>query len=156
MHLPETCTPHTPFLGLPVEGVAEYGIQQRPAEELRPLFEAVLNDLTVVEFGWQQYTPFDPGSFGVRYLWVRTIEEPPAATERDLWLMEGCPSLGDTYGPNREHYRGPDRDRFERVMALHHALEEGGFDDALRQAFGDPTAVTVRRDGIRVALCDHD
>ncbi|MFD6500506.1 hypothetical protein [Streptomyces goshikiensis] len=41
-------------------------------------------------------------------------------------------------------------------MALHHALDWGGFDDVLRQAVSDPTAVTVRRDGIRVAPCDHE
>ncbi|MFI9771881.1 hypothetical protein ACIHJG_34205 [Streptomyces sp. NPDC052415] len=88
---------------------------------------------------------------------MRTVEEPPTATAQDLWLMDGgCPSLGDTYGPNREHYQGPDQGRFERVMSLHHALEKGSFNDVLRQAFGDPTAVTVRRDSIRVAACDHD
>jgi hypothetical protein len=156
MPFPDARAPYTPFLGLPVEGAAEYGTRQRPVEELRPLFEAVLHDPTVIEFGWQQYTPYDPGAFGIRYIWVRTVEEPPTATARDLWLMDGCPSLGETYGPNREHYRGPDRGRFERVMALHHALEGGSFDDVLRQAFGDPTAVTVRRDGIRIAPCDHD
>lgn len=33
---------------------------------------------------------------------------------------------------------------------------EGGFSDVLRQTFRPPTAVTVRRDSIRVAPCDHD
>ncbi|MYV40186.1 hypothetical protein GT030_15265 [Streptomyces sp. SID1328] len=157
MYFPDARAPDTPFLGLPVKGAAEYGTRQRPVEELRPQFEAVLHDPTVIEFGWQQYTPYDPGSFDICHIWVRTIEEPPAATVRDLWLVDGgCPSLGDIYGPNREHYRGQNRSRFERVMGLHDALEGGGFDDVLRQAFGDPTAVVVRRDGIHVAPCDHD
>ncbi|MER5617702.1 hypothetical protein [Streptomyces sp. NPDC002215] len=157
---------HPPFLDLPVEGVIEHPqVPQRPVEELRPLLEAVLHYPTIVEFGWQQYTPYDPGEFGIDYIWVRTAEEPPEATPRDLWLLGGgCNSLGSNWGPNPDlpgcymqlpDYEGPDRDRHDRVMALHKALEDGTFNDVLREAFGDHAAVTMRREGIHVEPCDH-
>jgi hypothetical protein len=47
------------FLGIPVEGDITAGstrVDQKPIEELQPLLQAVLDDPTIVEFGWRQGT----------------------------------------------------------------------------------------------------
>jgi hypothetical protein len=80
------------FLGIPVEGDITAGstrVDQKPIEELQPLLQAVLDDPTIVEFGWRQYTPYfndgEPCEFGVSGLWVRVtgVED-----EADAWELE--------------------------------------------------------------------
>lgn len=53
-------------------------------------------------------------------------------------------------------YAGPDQARYDRCMALYHAVDSGEFDDVLLEAFGDHAEITVRRTGIQVEYYAHD
>jgi hypothetical protein len=158
------------FLGIPVEGDITQGasrVEQKPIEELQPILQAVLDDPTIVEFGWRQYTPYfndgDPCEFDANGVWVRTAEDVDVEDHYEL-EMDGHPSLGripwavnpttEEYEP--QPYEGPDFARFDRCRELSRALERGAFDHVLIEAFGDHAAVTVRRDGIQVEFYDHD
>lgn len=158
------------FLGIPVEGDITEGdkrADQRPIEELQPLLQAVLDESTITEFGWSQYTPYfndgDACTFSVHSLWVRT----DADTDAELYDLDvdyGHPTLGKRPAAyNRETnareygaYEGPDEARHDRCHALDKAIQSGEFDDVLLDAFGDHAQVTVRRDGIQVDSYEHD
>jgi hypothetical protein len=159
------------FLGIPVEGEITQGssrVDQKPIEELQPLLQAVLDDPTVKEFGWRQYTPYfndgDPCEFGVSGLWVRLegVED-----EEDSWELEvensDHPIGHMPYTYDRETrkytnlpYEGPDEDRYYRVHALDSAIQGGAFEHVLLDAFGDHASITVRRGGIEVESYHHD
>lgn len=173
-------TEHTNFLGIPVHGVIVRGNvpkDQRPLEDLAPLLQALLDDDTIVEFGWSQYTPYfndgEPCVFGANGLWVRTVtdmagseeEEDEGVSER-LGVEYGHPSLGEMNwewrgAPGlRERvfvgYEGPDQARLERCLALNKAIESGNFDKVLLDVFGDHAEITVSRSGIQVEFYYHD
>jgi hypothetical protein len=162
------------FLGIPVQGDITPGttrVEQKPIEELQPILQAVLDDSTIVEFGWRQYTPYfndgDPCEFSAHGLWVRTTEDEGA--DEDVLEMWGHRTLGkattvwgdvDPATKRRvvvsETYEGPDRARYDRCKALEKAVEGGAFEVVLLEAFGDHAEVTVRKDGIEVEFYSHD
>lgn len=164
------------FLGIPVEGDINEGekrAHQKPIEEFQPLLQAVLDDPTITEFGWQQYTPYfndgDPCTFSVHGLWVRTDADADAGmydldldyNHASLGQMTGGEWVDDPENPGRrkkvgESYEGPDRARYDRCHALDRAIQSGAFDDVLLDAFGDHAHITVRRDGIEVETYEHD
>lgn len=162
------------FLGIPVQGDITRGetrAEQKPIEELQPILQAVLDDPTIVEFGWRQYTPYfndgEPCTFNIHGTWARTDADRDA--DEDELEMWGHRSLGKTTGGEwvddpetgrrkkvGARYEGPDQARYERVKALEAAVEGGEFYDVLLDAFGDHACVTVRRDGIEVEFYEHD
>ncbi|MFC7983854.1 hypothetical protein [Streptomyces sp. NPDC057336] len=163
------------FLGIPVQGDITPGatrVEQKPIEELQPILQAVLDDPTIVEFGWRQYTPYfndgDPCEFNAHGTWVRTTDD--ADADEDELEMWGHRSLGDVKGgewvddpdqPGRRKrvgakYEGPDESRYHRCKALEKAIEGGAFEVVLLEAFGDHAEVTVCRDGIEVEFYSHD
>ena len=167
------------FLGIPVEGYLVYGsprIPQRPLEDFGPLVQALLDDPTIVEFGWIQYTPYfndgDECIFNAHTLWVRTDNDNAEWGDRGSHYNEALalydhPSLGKRdyhyeYDVNNrpvrkdDGYTGPDVDRYDRCKALERAIEGGEFDDVLKGAFGDHADITVTNDGIRVDHYEHD
>ncbi|MGP4084148.1 hypothetical protein [Streptomyces sp. KR55] len=167
------------FLGIPVQGDITHGAtrkEQKPIEELQPILQAVLDDPTIVEFGWRQYTPYfndgEPCTFSVYGLWVRTEDDQDVVDDDDDYELEldgTHRSLGDEpyrKVPTNENgsgwkwekgpYEGPDKARYDRCHALWHALESGAFDNVLLDTFGDHARVTVRRDGIEVEFYQHD
>ncbi|MEV0455923.1 hypothetical protein [Catellatospora methionotrophica] len=164
---------HTSFLGIPVEGeiTRSARVPQRPLSELRPLLTAVLDDDEVVEFGWQQYTPYfndgDTCVFDAHSFWARTSAADDArADRRELEVGRYC-DIHRTLGGHRlaesgEYprpelpYEGADEERYRRVRALADAIDGGGFDDVLLEAFGDHATVTVRRSGITVEFYNHE
>jgi hypothetical protein len=164
------------FLGIPVQGDITRGsdrVEQKPIEELQPILQAVLNDPTIIEFGWRQYTPYfndgEPCEFSAHSVWVRT-ETDRDVDEYELEAAYSHPSLGQMTGgewvddPDRpgrrkkigERYEGSDQARYERCIALNHAIEGGHFEHVLLDAFGDHARVTVRRDDIEVEFYHHD
>lgn len=164
---------HTSFLGIPVEGEITRSdrMPQRPLSELRPLLTAVLDDDAVVEFGWQQYTPYfndgDTCVFDAHSFWARTTSDADAQADRRDLEVGGYAGLHRTLGGHRRAddgtypraelpYEGADEERYVRVRALADAIEGGEFDDVLLEAFGDHATVTVRRTGITVEFYDHD
>ncbi|MGC9439277.1 hypothetical protein [Streptomyces sp. WG5] len=169
------------FLGMPVSGDITQGssrVDQKPIEELAPLFQALLDDPTITRFGWTQYTPYfndgDTCEFGVHGLWVRTTAEPDGSVDEygdeyeDGYSLNVAyhPSLGKVIGhwegdwPNRTYvkdgYEGPDEDRYNRCHALDGALQSGAFDAVLLKTFEDHSMVTVRSGGIEVESYSHD
>lgn len=159
----------TNFLGIPVQGDITRGsdrVEQKPIEELQPVLQAVLDDPTIVEFGWRQYTPYfndgEPCEFGVNGTWVRTTADEDA--DEDELEMWGHRSLGKIPGHREQTigqwvndpYEGPDEARYLRCKALEKAVEGGAFEHVLLDAFGDHANITVRRDGIQVEFYDHD
>ena len=170
---------HTNFLGIPIDGKiqrSEGRAAQRPRSELEPLIRALVEDDTIVEFGWQQFTPYfndgEPCVFNAYGLWVRTIsdsknEDEDEDEDEDLSVeFAHHPSLGriewEYIGqwPDRERriktYEGPDLHRLERCIALDDAIQSGAFDDVLLDAFGDHADITIRRDGITIDFYSHD
>ncbi|MFI7096391.1 hypothetical protein [Streptomyces lydicus] len=159
------------FLGIPVRGDITAGatrVDQKPIEELRPIMQAVLDDPTIIEFGWRQYTPYfndgDPCEFSVYGLWVRTeADQGDDVDEYDLEVV-GHRTLGRVPGTWNEEtrtyergtYEGPDEARYVRVHALGGAIQGGAFEDVLLDAFGDHASITVRRTGIQVDFYEHD
>jgi hypothetical protein len=165
------------FLGIPVDGEITRGSDrkdQRPIAELQPILQAVLDDPTVTEFGWQQYTPYfndgEPCEFGVSGLWVRTTDLPSTDededADEDTYRLEVYrhPALGKrprTWNPTTRDYdeaayEGPDEARYDRCRALAKAIEGGEFENVLLDAFGDHARVTVRKTGIEIEFYDHD
>lgn len=162
------------FLGIPVIGEISEGdkrAKQRPIEDLAPLMQAVLDDPTIIEFGWTQYTPYfndgDPCVFGVSgEIWVRTTadEEVDSTYGLEVGRYGGHPSLGGierTWNEERRtylmgRYAGSDEARYLRCMALNAAIEGGEFLDVLLDAFGDHAEITVRKEGINVGFYSHD
>lgn len=171
------------FLGILVEGDIvrrDPKIKQRPLEEFAPILQAVLDDESIVEFGWHQYTPHfndgDPCEFGVGSPWFRTVQNVAASKPADgeddgeddgeTWQLELCSNttLGERRRTwNREKkdweygdYVGTDAARYDRCQALKDAMGSGAFDEVLLAAFGDHAEVTVKRDGIQVDFYSHD
>lgn len=154
------------FLGIPVTGDINEGAQranQKPLEELAPCIQAILDDGHVVEFGWNQYTPYfndgEPCVFGVGETWVRTdVDDPDEETyEFDIYshpTLSGRKWNGNNYVP--APLTPWQQDLWGKFKALADALESGCFDDVLLAAFGDHAEVTVRRGGIEVETYDHD
>jgi len=159
---------------MPVSGDISEGstrVEQKPIEELAPLFQALLDDPTITEFGWRQYTPYfndgEPCEFGLHGVWVRTTAEVDTEDEYyDLYDLDVDyhPSLGrvhrewdnETRTYVNEYYEGPDEDRYNRCQALDRALQSGAFDNVLLKHFGDHAMVTVRKDGIEVEFYSHE
>jgi len=169
------------FLGIPVTGdisTAATRVEQRPIEEFAPLVQALLDDETIIDFGWRQYTPYfndgDPCEFGAHSLWVRTVETQDTDAHRefpdagyDYFDTWNHPALG-----SREHrweydvvgkperidlgYTGPNEARYDRCKALETAIEGGAFDNVLMAAFGDHARIWVKRDGITIEFYEHD
>ncbi|MFJ6010194.1 hypothetical protein ACIQHZ_31405 [Streptomyces halstedii] len=166
------------FLGMPVSGDIIEGstrVEQKPIEELAPLFQALVDDPTIVEFGWTQYTPYfndgDTCDFSVNALWVMTTEDVEWSESGDFdhYLLEveyDHRSLGkvkkhwEGEWPDRElvidGYEGPDEDRYNRCQDLDGALQSGAFETVLLDTFGDHAMVTVRKNGIEVEQYSHD
>jgi hypothetical protein len=160
------------FLGLPVQGdVNNWNTRrtQRTIEEFAPSLQAVLDDPTIIEFGWEQYTPhFNDGDaciFSVHYpIWFRTTADKDVDDLYSLDIDENHPSLGKmsyTYDAHTHKrigktYEGPDEARFNRCSELQTALLSGEFDDVLQNAFGDHAEITVRKDYISIESCSHD
>lgn len=157
------------FLGIPINGDITKGdtrVEQKPIEDLQPILQAVLDDPTIVEFGWRQYTPYfndgDPCTFSAHGTWVRTTDDKDA--DEDELEMWGHRSLGkvpsarnaDTGEWEKQPYEGPDEARYQRCKALEKAIEGGAFEHVLLDSFGDHANITVRRDGIEVEFYDHD
>jgi hypothetical protein len=157
------------FLGIPVNGDIAKGdtrVEQKPIEELQPILQAVLDDPTIVEFGWRQYTPYfndgEPCTFSAHGTWVRTTDDEDV--DEDELEMWGHRSLGKVPGDFNEQtrkwetrpYEGPDEARYHRCKALEGAVEGGHFEHVLLDSFGDHANITVRRDGIEVEFYDHD
>lgn len=141
---------YTSFLGVPVKGTIRRGatrVDQRPIEELRPLLEAVIADEKIVEFGWDQYTPYfndgEPCEFSVYAPWVRTTGD---AEDAKTWNLEvqGHPTLEE------------DDPTWTKAEALGAAVEGGAFENVLLEAFGDHAQIVVRKDGITVEFYEHD
>lgn len=89
--------------GLPISGDINHGTReptgQRPIEELAPIFQALLDDPNVIEFGWTQYTPhFNDGDvceFSVGEPWIRTVDDEDVDDIYDLEVRGTHPTLGD-------------------------------------------------------------
>jgi len=160
------------FFGVPIRGDISQGgsrVEQKPASELAPLVQAMLDDPTIVEFGWRQYTPyFNDGAvceFSAYGLWVRTETDTDPEDEDELGLDYGVhPSLGgfpyktnpETGRYERQSYEGSDKARYDRAQTLTAAIEGGAFENVLLDKFGDHASITVRRDGVEVEFYEHD
>ncbi|MEU0159006.1 hypothetical protein ABZ154_09225 [Streptomyces sp. NPDC006261] len=164
------------FLGMPVSGDITEGstrVDQKPIEELAPLFQALVDDPTIVEFGWTQYTPYfndgDTCDFSVNALWAMTTEDVEwfESGDFDRYYLEldyEHRSLGkiekEWDSESRKYvnhrYEGPDEGRYDRCQALDRALQSGAFETVLLDTFGDHAMVTVRKTGIEVEHYSHD
>lgn len=160
------------FLGIEIDGNiirTEGSKPQRPLEEFAPILQALLDDPTIVEFGWRQYTPYfndgDPCKFSANGVWVRTDADGDAdSVDTSDLEVDYNKHLGErprtwnheTKAYDEGPYEGPDEARYDRCRALSNAVDGGEFYEVLLGAFGDHAEVTVRRDGIKVEFYDHD
>ena len=146
--------PDTLLSGIPVHGTAVYNRtrkEQKPLEELIPLFKAVLDDPACEEFIWQQYTPyFNAGepcefnTYGCYSLSQAAIakRDKDEYGDFDIWDYE-------VYGFEDEQYSEP-------VKALAKAVNSGEFDGVLLSTFGDHAEITLKSDGFHIESHDHD
>lgn len=168
------------FLGIPIEGdITEVNrTPQKPIEELQPLLQAVLDDDDIACFGWVQCTPYfndgEPCTFSAFGVWAARPQDidpdEPDEIDTDGLAVSYSSHLGNYTGgewvkdpdnpPFNKRinavYEGPDQARYDRCMALYHAVDSGAFDDVLLGAFGDHARITVRREGIQVEFYEHD
>lgn len=163
------------FLGIPVGGIIIKGdaqVEQRPLFELEPLIRALLDDETILSFGWSQYTPYfmdgDPCIFSANELWVKTAEDAtPSEDEEDednegldSYSVDNHPTLGEREYDYRTQeygaYVGSNEARYDNCHALDGAIQSGHFDNVLLEAFGDHAEITVKRTGILVSMVSHD
>lgn len=156
------------FLGIPVEGdiySADRRTAQKPLGELTPLFQAVLDDENVVEFGWGQYTPYfndgDPCVFSAYGVWVRTTQDAEDAEDDDLDPTWCHPTLSAEVWGTESRIPNPNRpawaeQTFARTAALSNAIESGAFDDVLLEQFGDHAKINVNRERIEVDFYSHE
>lgn len=144
----------TEVFGLPVKGEIQYYSEnpkeQKPLEELEPLFKAVLDDPDVVKFGWTQYTPYfndgDACIFGTWGVWVQRKDDQREEDDEEYrWNWEVSSYSYDGRPASPPHH-----------VELANAIGSGHYDMALLKTFGDPAEVTVTRDGITVEFYDHD
>lgn len=160
---------HTNFLGIPVEGNITRGnkrTDQKPVEELQPLLQAVLDDPAVVEFGWEQYTPYfndgEPCEFRVYEPWFRTVFDIGVANGDEELNLDFHRTLGTRhYDSEKRAYVDLTRSigviaTADRCKALADAFESDAFDDVLLEAFGDHAEVIVKREGITVTFYEHE
>lgn len=155
------------FLGIPVQGditEASTRVPQKPLEELQPLLQAVLDDPTITEFGWRQYTPYfndgDPCVFSAHGLWVRTTQN-GADDDLDVDYNQALGKRPRPFNPRTmefttKAYEGPDEARYDRCQELNKAIQSGAFDNVLLDAFGDHAHILIRSDGIEVEFYEHD
>jgi hypothetical protein len=166
--------PNKDFVGLPVEGhirEASTVTPQYTIEQLQPLIQAVLDDPTIVKFGWAQYTPYfndgDVCEFGVTDPWFQTMDNEDVEDIDDGTWELGVgqnASLGKvpyTWDDNLRcyvngEYMGPDRARYDRCDALSSAVGGGHYENVLKEAFGDHAQVTVTKTGITVEHYSHE
>lgn len=179
--------PQRSLLGLPIEGSlissGEGAAKQRPIEELTPLLQAVLDDLGIEEFGWQQYTPYyndgEVCTFQVRKVWFLLAEDADDEEDQKLreedfeqWADEhrfnGIKGFQETvvtweaHGKagraERVEVRNPRRDpqRHQRCGVLWQALRSEQFDLVLLGKFGDHAKVSINRDRILVEEYKHE
>lgn len=140
---------HKSFLGLPVEGdiFESPRVEQRPVEELAPIIQAALDDPNIVEFGWEQFTPYfndgDPCVFSVYEAWFRT--------EADRGLDDSELRVWGDYHPTIK----PGHPSYHVCRTLDSEVTAGHFHDVLLAAFGDHASVKFTRDGITVEYCEH-
>lgn len=162
---------NAPFLDLPVNGeiIDNSRRDQRPLAEFTPIIKAVLDDPTIVEFGWQQYAPhFNDGDACLFYvhhpIYFRTVADEEEEDNYNLTLDSDHSAIGRkgstwdavlrTY--INQTYTGPDEARYDRCKALEDALEGGEFLDVLMNAFGDHAEVRAHKHGFDVDYCQHD
>jgi hypothetical protein len=95
-----TDTQERNFLGIPISGEIHShraGKEQRTKEEFAEILKPVLDDPTIIDFGWRQYTPYfndgDTCVFGAHGLWVRAekIEAPKPPESEE----ERCPDCDE-------------------------------------------------------------
>lgn len=170
---PDKTVTQKSFLGVAVVGdiqQAHRGVAQKPIEDLAPLFQAVLDDPLIAEFGWQQYTPYyndgEACEFTISTPWFRTTQDDTASDEDDLQVDLEHPTLGLVEGhyqgayPHVEFvqtgYTGHHEATLLACKALSAAIASGAFDTVLQENFGDHASVTVRRDGIDVETYEHE
>ena len=140
--------------GIAIHGDVQHGHRrpdQKPLEDLVPLFQAVLADPGVEEFIWDQYTPYfndgDPCEFGIHGCYSLNSDAVSLREEVgdfDKWEYET-----GRYG--NANARIP-----ESANALADAIEGGQFENVLLEHFGDHTEVTLKADGFHVEFYDHD
>lgn len=161
-------------------------VPQRPAEEFAPLMQAVLDDPGVEYFGWIQYTPFfndgDVCEFSAHGLWVVSPDQFDVLSEEtddpeDVWDDFDSEEFSLDYGNHakeafgeyrnqeydREEHRytsgeyfGPDQERYDRLLALSHAIGGRAFECVLLDKFGDHAEIRVCRDKFVVHEYSHD
>lgn len=179
----------TEVFGIPVNGSPRKGrrgrVDQLPLSDLRPVFEALLADERVIEFGWEQYTPYfndgDVCEFSVGEPWIRTVDDEDVDDFYDLLIGGTHPTLGgmewrkmtdeeyaakvaeyknrgwrDPY--NYGHFPKPEGAKYPDLLELVNKLDvqAAEYEDAMYDAFGDHARVTVTKTGIQIDEYDHD
>lgn len=180
----------TEVFGIPVSGTPRKTrgdrTDQRPLSDLRPVFEALLADERVIEFGWSQYTPYfndgDVCEFSVDDPWIRTVDDEdvedkydliPDATHPTLGYLEWRKMTDEEYALkvteyrnrgwrgnpyNYGHFPKPGGAKYPDLLELAKKLDvqSAEYDDAMYDAFGDHAQVTVTKTGIQIDQYDHE
>lgn len=141
-------TRQSELLGIPITGdynSGHEGVEQYPLADFQLIFGELMQDETITEVGWQQYTPYfmdgDPCYFGIH---------------GGPWVKPFSRKFDDEYEEDDYKYDGAYNDPRPHVKAFYEALHSGHFEHVLVELFGDHALVTVTRDEIRVEYYSHD
>lgn len=149
---------------------------EHPSTYVGKLIRELAADPNVVEFGWEQYTPYfndgDVCEFSVRDLWLRTTEDDADVDRFNLEVSSYHPTLGTqkyipgervpvrygvgyTHAPGRfENKDGMFPETYNRADKLATVLQNN--EVTLLNWFGDHAQITVTAFGIQVDEYDHD
>lgn len=171
------------FMGLPIEGDISirnmHYAQQEPIENLHPYFQAAF-DSGVKAIKWRQYTPYfndgEPCEFSVReavitsnqgvadkwldyegYYEFSGLEIPelyPHKMDDEEWLEQYGKYIDEW--SFESPWRGFHPDGWDNTDFPNVPVDEGRFELALLEAFGDHTTVIVTPDRVVQFWYDHE
>lgn len=136
------------LLGFSITGnysrFTELQAEQYPLSQLLPVLQKVIDDHTVAEFGWTQYTPyFNDGEaciFHAYGVWVSTVEPSDSPDDDDYEDEYKSDKFAVRSYSWKDEELSPDH-----WIDLEKAIEGGHFYSALLETFGDPAEVTWSR-----------
>jgi hypothetical protein len=163
------------MLGVPITGDYNEGVdwgEQKTPAEFAAILQPILDDPEIIRFGWHQYTPFfndgDTCDFTTYRPWFLTRADEVALDGNLEDFDDDDYEVGSSYSPhptighvvddrdwrnggwvdnpNAGEFIGPDRDRYDRCLALTHAIDSSSCFRVLLDAFGDHAEVTFSRD----------
>lgn len=163
------------YFGIPIEGdftESSSVVEQDPDEEFHKAIKAMLDDPEIVDFGWQQYTPYfndgDPCTFSACGAWVRTKQDIDDEYTEDEWpddsyefeVNSSHPTFGDRVWNDKTQsfetvVRKASPELAEKCDRFSSVVESGRHEILLQKIFGNHTEIRVTKTRIYQNEYEH-